>query len=75
MQNHSGYDTGLLPADKQMHLNIDTTDLGSPRPSRTARSPMSTSMSRALSSPTRRCVTSSTPLSKLDRKVVVVFWG
>ncbi len=27
MQNHSGYDTGLLPADKQMHLNIDTTDL------------------------------------------------
>ncbi len=27
MQNHSGYDTGLLPVDKQMHLNIDTTDL------------------------------------------------
>ena len=60
MQNHSGYDTGLLPVDKQMHLNIDATDR-TLRPSRTAHCPMSTSMSRALSSPTRRCATSSTP--------------
>ncbi len=74
MQNHSGYDTGLLPADKQMHLNIDTTDLDA----KTVEDGTLSDVDEYVS-----CIEQSdqalryflNALSKLDRKVVVVFWG
>lgn len=74
MQNHSGYDTGLLPADKQMHLNIDTTDLDA----KTVEDGTLSDVDEYVS-----CIEQSdqalryflNALNKLDRKVVVVFWG
>ena len=74
MQNHSGYDTGLLPVDKQMHLNIDTTDLDA----KTVEDGTLSDVDEYVS-----CIEQSdqalryflNALSKLDRKVVVVFWG
>ena len=74
MQNHSGYDTGLLPADKQMHLNIDTTDLDA----KTVEDGTLSDVDEYVS-----CIEQSdqalryflNALSRLDRKVVVVFWG
>ena len=74
MQNHSGYDTGLLPADKQMHLNIDTTDLDA----KTIEDGTLSDVDEYVS-----CIEQSdqalryflNALNKLDRKVVVVFWG
>lgn len=74
MQNHSGYDTGLLPVDKQMHLNIDTTDLDA----KTVEDGTLSDVDEYVS-----CIEQSdqalryflNALNKLDRKVVVVFWG
>ena len=74
MQNHSGYDTGLVPVDKQMHLNIDTTDLDA----KTVEDGTLSDVDEYVS-----CIEQSdqalryflNALSKLDRKVVVVFWG
>ncbi len=74
MQNHSGYDTGLLPVDKQLHLNIDTTDLDT----KTVEDGTLSDVDEYVS-----CIEQSdqalryflNALSKLDRKVVVVFWG
>ena len=74
MQNHSGYDTGLLPADKQMHLNIDTTDLDA----KTIEDGTLSDVDEYVS-----CIEQSdqalryflNALRNLDRKVVVVFWG
>ena len=71
MQNHSGYDTGLLPADKQMHLNIDTTDLDA----KTVEDGTLSDVDEYVS-----CIEQSdqalryflNALNKLDRKVVVV---
>ena len=74
MQNHSGYDTGLLPVDKQMHLNIDTTDLDA----KTVEDGTLSDVDEYVS-----CIEQSdqalryflNALNKLDRKVVVLFWG
>ena len=68
------YHAGLLPGDKQMHLNIDTTDLDT----KTVEDGTLSDVDEYVS-----CIEQSdqalryflNALSKLDRKVVVVFWG
>ena len=64
MQNHSGYDTGLIPYDKQMSLNID----GELNSNVNEYVSLIQQSDEALEYFLGK-------LSKLDRKVVVVFWG
>ena len=64
MQNHSGYDTGLIPYDKQMSLNID----GELNSNVNEYVSLIQQSDEALKYFLNK-------LSKLDRKVVVVFWG
>lgn len=64
MQNHSGYDTGLIPYDKQMSLNID----GEFNSNINEYVSLIQQSDEALKYFLNK-------LSKLDRKVVVVFWG
>ena len=64
MQNHSGYDTGLIPYDKQMNLNID----GEYNSNVNEYVSLIQQSDEALKYFLNK-------LSKLDRKVVVVFWG
>ena len=64
MQNHSGYDTGLIPEDKQVNLSIDgETD-----------SEIDEYVSLIQQSD-EALEYFLNALSKIDRKVVVVFWG
>ncbi len=64
MQNHSGYDTGLIPEDKQVNLSIDgeTDDEINEYVSLIEQSDQA--LEYFLNA-----------LKKVDRKVVVVFWG
>ena len=64
MQNHSGYDTGLVPPDKQVNLLID----GVADPEVNEYVSLIEESDRALKEFIGK-------LRKLDRKVVVVFWG
>ena len=64
MQNHSGYDTGLIPYDKQVSLNID----GELNSNVNEYVSLIQQSDEALEYFLGK-------LSKLDRKVVVVFWG
>lgn len=64
MQNHSGYNTGLIPADKQVNLSID----GMSDPEVNEYISLIQESDRAL----KDFLTS---LRSLDRKVVVVFFG
>ena len=64
MQNHSGYNTGLIPADKQVNLSID----GMSDPEVNEYVSLIQESDRAL----KDFLTS---LRSLDRKVVVVFFG
>ena len=64
MQNHSGYDTGLVPASKYMDLSID----GESDPEINEYVSLIQQSDEALEYFLNA-------LSKLDRKVVVVFWG
>ena len=64
MQNHSGYDTGLVPPDKQVNLLID----GVVDPEVNEYVSLIEESDRALKEFIGK-------LRKLDRKVVVVFWG
>ena len=66
MQNHSGYDTGLIPYDKQMYLNID----GEYNTSSNVNEYVS-----LIQQSDEALEYFLNKLSKLDRKVVVVFWG
>lgn len=64
MQNHSGYDTGLIPYDKQMSLNIDGEFNSNVNEYVSLIQQSDEALKYFLNK-----------LSKLDRKVVVVFWG
>ena len=64
MQNHSGYDTGLIPYDKQVSLNID----GELNSNVNEYVSLIQQSDEALEYFLGK-------LSKLNRKVVVVFWG
>lgn len=64
MQNHSGYDTGLIPYDKQMSLNIDGEFNSNVNEYVSLIQQSDEALKYFLDK-----------LSKLDRKVVVVFWG
>lgn len=64
MQNHSGYDTGLIPADKQVNLSID----GTSNPEVNEYVSLIQESDRALKSFIDK-------LRKLDRKVILVFFG
>lgn len=64
MQNHSGYDTGLIPYDKQMSLNIDGEFNSNVNEYVSLIQQSDEALEYFLNK-----------LSKLDRKVVVVFWG
>ena len=64
MQNHSGYDTGLIPYDKQVNLNID----GEENPEINEYVSLIQQSDEALEYFINA-------LRKIDRKVVVVFWG
>ena len=64
MQNHSGYDTGLIPYDKQMNLNIDGVFNSNVNEYVSLIQQSDEALKYFLNK-----------LSKLDRKVVVVFWG
>ena len=64
MQNHSGYDTGLIPYDKQMSLNIDGEFNSNVNEYVSLVQQSDEALKYFLNK-----------LSKLDRKVVVVFWG
>ena len=64
MQNHSGYDTGLIPADKQVNLNID--GLSDPEVNEYV------SLIQQSDEALRYFISK---LRQLDRKVVVVFFG
>ena len=64
MQNHSGYDTGLIPYDKQVSLNID----GEYNSNVNEYVSLIQQSDEALKYFLNK-------LSKLDRKVIVVFWG
>ena len=64
MQNHSGYDTGLIPYDKQMSLNIDGEFNSNVNEYVSLIQQSDEALKYFLGK-----------LSKLDRKVVVVFWG
>ncbi len=64
MQNHSGYDTGLIPYDKQVSLNID----GELNSNVNEYVSLIQQSDEALEYFLDK-------LSNLDRKVVVVFWG
>ena len=64
MQNHSGYDTGLIPYDKQMNLNIDGEYNSNVNEYVSLIQQSDEALKYFLDK-----------LSKLDRKVVVVFWG
>ena len=66
MQNHSGYDTGLIPYDKQMYLNID----GEYNTSSNVNEYVS-----LIQQSDEALEYFLDKLSNLDRKVVVVFWG
>ena len=64
MQNHSGYDTGLVPYDKQINLNIDgfyNSDVNE-----------YVSLIQQSDEALEYFIQK---LSQLDRKVVLVFWG
>ena len=74
MQNHSGYDTGLVPADKQVHLDIDTTDLDQKTVEDGTLSDVDEYVS-LIEQSDQALEYFLNALSKLDRKVVVVFWG
>ena len=64
MQNHSGYDTGLIPYDKQVSLNIDGEFNSNVNEYVSLIQQSDEALEYFLGK-----------LSKLDRKVVVVFWG
>ena len=64
MQNHSGYDTGLIAYDKQMSLNIDGEFNSNVNEYVSLIQQSDEALKYFLNK-----------LSKLDRKVVVVFWG
>lgn len=64
MQNHSGYDTGLIPSDKQVELDIDGED-----------DPEVDEYVSLIQQSDEALEYFLNALSKLDRKVVVVFWG
>ena len=64
MQNHSGYDTGLIPYDKQMSLNIDGEFNSNVNEYVSLIQQSDEALEYFLDK-----------LSNLDRKVVVVFWG
>ena len=64
MQNHSGYDTGLIPYDKQMSLDIDGEFNSNVNEYVSLIQQSDEALKYFLNK-----------LSKLDRKVVVVFWG
>ena len=64
MQNHSGYDTGLIPYDKQMSLNIDGEFNSNVNEYVSLIQQSDEALEYFLNK-----------LSNLDRKVVVVFWG
>lgn len=64
MQNHSGYDTGLIPYDKQLSLNIDGEFNSNVNEYVSLIQQSDEALKYFLNK-----------LSKLDRKVVVVFWG
>ena len=64
MQNHSGYDTGLIPYDKQMSLNIDGEFNSNVNEYVSLIQQSDEALKYFLNK-----------LSKLNRKVVVVFWG
>ena len=64
MQNHSGYDTGLIPYDKQLSLNIDGEFSSNVNEYVSLIQQSDEALKYFLNK-----------LSKLDRKVVVVFWG
>ena len=64
MQNHSGYDTGLIPYDKQVNLNIDGEFNSNVNEYVSLIQQSDEALKYFLDK-----------LSKLDRKVVVVFWG
>ena len=64
MQNHSGYDTGLIPADKQLNLTID--GISDPEVNEYV------SLIQQSDEALRYFIGQ---LRKLDRKVVVVFFG
>lgn len=64
MQNHSGYDTGLIPYDKQMSLNIDGEFNSNVNEYVSLIQQSDEALKYFLNK-----------LNKLDRKVVVVFWG
>ena len=64
MQNHSGYDTGLIPADKQLNLNIDGED-----------NPEIDEYVSLIQQSDQALEYFLNALKKIDRKVVVVFWG
>ena len=64
MQNHSGYDTSLIPYDKQMSLNIDGEFNSNVNEYVSLIQQSDEALKYFLNK-----------LSKLDRKVVVVFWG
>lgn len=64
MQNHSGYDTGLIPYDKQMSLDIDGEFNSNVNEYVSLIQQSDEALKYFLNK-----------LSKLNRKVVVVFWG
>ncbi len=64
MQNHSGYDTGLIPEDKQVNLSIDGEEDAEINEYISLIQQSDEALEYFLNA-----------LSKIDRKVVVVFWG